>query len=147
MTEQELSAILSKGESRTVEFKKSIKEITKNVYETVCSFSNRDGGDILLGVADDGTVLGVDPSCADKIKKNLVTSINNPRKYIRRCTFSHRTFGTANALCFMFLFPHVRKCAAAADEFMTAIMIQMWILPMLPTSFTSCMHKNRILSM
>lgn len=80
MTEQELSAVLSKGETRTVEFKKSIKEITKDVYETVCAFSNRDGGDIFLGVADDGTVLGFDPSCADKIKKNFVTSINNPQK-------------------------------------------------------------------
>ena len=49
MTEQELSAVLSKGENRTVEFKKSIKEITKDVYETVCSFSNRDGGDSICG--------------------------------------------------------------------------------------------------
>ena len=73
MTEQELSAVLSKGENRTVEFKKSIKEITKDVYETVCSFSNRDGGDIFLGIKDNGTVLGVDRSCADKIKKNFVT--------------------------------------------------------------------------
>ena len=85
MTEQELSAVFSKGENRTVEFKKSIKEITKDVYETVCSFSNRDGGDIFLGVADDGTVLGVDPSCADKIKKNFVTSINNPQKIYPPC--------------------------------------------------------------
>lgn len=80
MTEQELSALLSKGENRTVEFKKSTADITKDIYETVCSFSNRDGGDIFLGIKDNGTVLGVDRSCADKIKKNFVTSINNPEK-------------------------------------------------------------------
>ena len=46
MTEKELSDVLAKGESRTVEFKKSTADITKDIYETVCSFSNRDGGDI-----------------------------------------------------------------------------------------------------
>ena len=80
MTEQELSLIFAEGENITVEFKKSTTDITKDVYETVCSFSNRDGGHIFLGVRDDGTVLGVDPSCVDKIKKDFVTSINNPQK-------------------------------------------------------------------
>ena len=68
MTEQELSLIFSAGENISVEFKKSTTDVTKDVYETVCSFSNRDGGHIFLGVCDDGTVLGVDPSCVDKIK-------------------------------------------------------------------------------
>ena len=80
MNEKELSAIFSAGENRTVEFKKSTTDITKDVYESVCSFSNRDGGDIFLGIRDDGTVLGVDRSCADKIKKDFVTTINNPEK-------------------------------------------------------------------
>lgn len=80
MTEQELSLIFSAGENISVEFKKSTTDVTKDVYETVCSFSNRDGGHIFLGVRDDGTVLGVDPSCVDKIKKDFVTSINNPQK-------------------------------------------------------------------
>ena len=80
MTEKELSAIFAEGENSTIEFKKSTKEITKDVYETVCSFSNRDGGHIFLGVLNDGTVLGVDPSSVDKIKKDFVTAINNPQK-------------------------------------------------------------------
>ncbi len=80
MTEQELSRIFADGENISVEFKKSTTDVTKDVYETVCSFSNRDGGHIFLGVRDDGTVLGVDPSCVDKIKKDFVTSINNPQK-------------------------------------------------------------------
>lgn len=40
-----------------------------------------DGGESitveLLGVKDSGDVVGVDPSCVEKIKKNFVTSINN----------------------------------------------------------------------
>ena len=80
MTEQELTRIFAEGENISIEFKKSTTDVTKDVYETVCSFSNRDGGHIFLGVRDDGTVLGVDPSCVDKIKKDFVTSINNPQK-------------------------------------------------------------------
>lgn len=71
MTEQELSLIFAEGENISVEFKKSTTDVTKDVYETVCSFSNRDGGHIFLGVRDDGTVLGVNPSCIVKPKRIL----------------------------------------------------------------------------
>ncbi len=50
MTEAELLKLIEDGENIRVEFKKSTTEITKDVYDTVCSFSNRDGGIILLGV-------------------------------------------------------------------------------------------------
>lgn len=43
MTEAEILELIRSGESTTVEFKKSTNEITKDVYDTVCSFSNRDG--------------------------------------------------------------------------------------------------------
>ena len=48
MTEAELLKLIEDGENIRVEFKKSTTEITKDVYDTVCSFSNRDGGIILL---------------------------------------------------------------------------------------------------
>lgn len=41
---QELLELIHDGENITVEFKKSRSEVTKDVYETVCAFSNRDGG-------------------------------------------------------------------------------------------------------
>lgn len=44
---------------------------TKDVYETVCSFSNRDGGHIFLGVKDNGTILGVDKGCVEQMKTDL----------------------------------------------------------------------------
>ena len=59
MTEAELLKLIEDGENIRVEFKKSTTEITKDVYDTVCSFSNRDGGIILLGVKDNGEILGV----------------------------------------------------------------------------------------
>ncbi len=48
MIPQELQELIQGGEGITVEFKKSRTEITKDVYETVCAFSNRDGGHIFL---------------------------------------------------------------------------------------------------
>ena len=80
MTEVELLKIINGGESLHVEFKKATREITKDVYDTVCSFSNRDGGIILLGVKDDGEITGVSPDAVDRMKKDFVTSINNAQK-------------------------------------------------------------------
>ena len=80
MTEVEALALIHGGESITVEFKKSTNEITKDVYDTVCSFSNRDGGHIFLGVKDNGTVLGIMPDAVDRMKKDFVTTVNNASK-------------------------------------------------------------------
>lgn len=80
MTEAELLKLIHGGESIRVEFKKSTDDITKDVYDTVCSFSNRDGGTIILGVKDNGAILGIAPDAVDRIKKDFVTSINNGQK-------------------------------------------------------------------
>ena len=77
---QELLDLIRDGESITVEFKKSRTEVTKDVYETVCSFSNRDGGHLFLGVKDNGEILGIEEDKIDKVKKAFVTSINNENK-------------------------------------------------------------------
>lgn len=76
----DLSSLIEQGESHTVEFKKSTTDITKDVYETVCAFSNRDGGHIFLGVKDNGTIAGIHPGSIDKMKKDFVTAINNENK-------------------------------------------------------------------
>ena len=76
----ELLTLIEQGESHTIEFKKSTTDITKDIYETVCSFSNRDGGHIFLGVKDGGSILGVRPDCIDRMKKDFVTAINNENK-------------------------------------------------------------------
>lgn len=68
MTEAELLKLIEDGENIQVEFKKSTTEITKDVYDTVCSFSNREGGIILLGVKDNGEILGVAPDAVDRMK-------------------------------------------------------------------------------
>ena len=80
MNAEELIKIIEAGEGNTTEFKKSTTEITKDVYDTVCSFSNRYGGHILLGVKNDGEILGVEEYAIEKMKKDFVTAINNENK-------------------------------------------------------------------
>lgn len=41
------------------EFKKSSNALTKDIFDIVCSFNNRNGGHILLGVNDKREVVGV----------------------------------------------------------------------------------------
>ena len=77
---QELMELIRQGEGLHVEFKKSVKDVTKDVYDTVCSFSNRDGGHIFLGVSDDGTIIGVDKDRVERMKKDFVNTINNESK-------------------------------------------------------------------
>ncbi|MDR2670467.1 MAG: putative DNA binding domain-containing protein, partial [Oscillospiraceae bacterium] len=67
MMNMKLQQIIRDGEGLTVEFKRCANKLPKSVYETVCAFSNRYGGHILLGVEDDGTVTGVAPEAVGQI--------------------------------------------------------------------------------
>lgn len=62
----------------TVEFKRCGNGIESDTYESVCSFLNRFGGDILMGVLDNGTVVGVPEKAAPDMVKNFITVISNP---------------------------------------------------------------------
>ena len=64
-----------------VEFKRCGNQIKNDVYETVCSFLNRFGGDIFLGVQDNGAVLGISPKQAPDLIKNFIKSISNPELF------------------------------------------------------------------
>ena len=47
-------------ETLTVEFKSDIKKYgDADLFEDVVAFANTDGGDLYLGVEDDGTITGV----------------------------------------------------------------------------------------
>lgn len=77
---EHLELLLKQGEGLAVEFKESRQALNRDVYETVCAFLNRHGGTLLLGVADNGVVVGVDPEYAGQIKKDFVNTLNNPQK-------------------------------------------------------------------
>lgn len=73
----ELQSILTIGETVAVEFKRCGNGIENDTYETVCSFLNRFGGDLFLGVLDDGTVVGVPEKAAPDMVKNFIKVISN----------------------------------------------------------------------
>jgi ATP-dependent DNA helicase RecG len=80
MKMERIKKILQNGESITVEFKESKNKLNKDVFETVCAFLNRNGGELFLGVNDKGEVVGVDKEAIPQIKKDFATSMNNPQK-------------------------------------------------------------------
>lgn len=68
--EQKLKELIRKGESDTLEFKSSLiwdykldkpnKSLWHPILKTVAAFMNSDGGLLIVGIADDGEMLGLD---------------------------------------------------------------------------------------
>ena len=77
----EIKKALAGGESETVEFKSTLRtdlntgekeeRIERSVLKSLVAFLNSDGGMILIGVADNGKVLGIDKSFDTNDKANL----------------------------------------------------------------------------
>ena len=80
MTIEEMKNLIQNGEKIDVEFKESKETLTKDVFDSVCSFNNRNGGHIFLGVSDKKEIIGVNENKIDKIIKEFTTSINNSQK-------------------------------------------------------------------
>lgn len=76
-----LESYIKAGEGMNLEFKRCGGKVEKDVYETICSFANRQGGSILLGVLDDSTVLGVSPKAVASIERNIVNVTNDPTMF------------------------------------------------------------------
>lgn len=91
MNLERVEALRRQGEGIAVEFKLSRGSVSGSVFETVCAFLNRSGGELLLGVADDGKVVGIDPDKLDAIRRDFATTINNPQKLSPPCYLSLQT--------------------------------------------------------
>ncbi|NLO39384.1 MAG: AAA family ATPase [Ruminiclostridium sp.] len=77
---KKIMKLVEQGEGLTVEFKESQNSLNKDIYESVCAFLNRNGGEILLGVNDQGHIIGVDESASAQLRKDFTTAMNNPQK-------------------------------------------------------------------
>lgn len=78
MEQERFKEILEIGETIRVEFKRCGNGIESDTYETVCSFLNRFGGDIFLGVTDSGRVVGVPENSVSSMIKNFISCVSNP---------------------------------------------------------------------
>ena len=81
MTPEELESRLARGEGVSQEFKRCGSLPEADVFETVCSFANRQGGSVFLGVDDDGNVLGVNPRLVRDIERNIANVTCNPNAF------------------------------------------------------------------
>ena len=88
---KELQSILTIGETVAVEFKRCGNGIENDTYETVCSFLNRFGGDLFMGVLDDGSVLGVPEKAASDMVKKFYKSHKQSGT-----VFANNLFGAGN---------------------------------------------------
>lgn len=77
---ENLLNLIRNGESSTVEFKTANKKLPENLFETICSMLNRNGGHIFLGVQDDGTIRGVYKNYVKNMKSDFANLCNNSEK-------------------------------------------------------------------
>lgn len=81
MKTENILHLIAAGERRTVEYKRAWNELPGNLFETVCAFLNRDGGSIILGVEDNGSIeRGVNPETMNQMCGNISNISNNPQR-------------------------------------------------------------------
>ena len=80
--DEKLAKYLKAGEGISLEFKRcGGSQVENDTFETICSFANRQGGSILLGVLDDGSVAGISAESAVSIERNIINITNNPKLF------------------------------------------------------------------
>jgi type I restriction enzyme R subunit len=83
--------LIQRGESKTLEFKSTLrwslkedrqddKSVTYAALKTIAAFLNTEGGDLLIGVADDGSIVGIEHDQLendDKFMRHLSQVVRN----------------------------------------------------------------------
>jgi len=83
--------LIKRGESKSLEFKSTLrwnlkedrqddKAVTHAVLKTVAAFLNTEGGDLLIGVGDDGSIVGIEHDqleTDDKFMRHLAQVVRN----------------------------------------------------------------------
>ena len=83
--------LIKRGESKTLEFKSTLRwslredrqddrTVTFAVLKTIAAFLNTEGGDLLIGVADDGSIVGIEKDrleSDDKFMRHLTQVVRN----------------------------------------------------------------------
>jgi hypothetical protein len=79
MNSEQLNNILDHGEGQHVEFKSDFPEQAHKIAKSMVAFSNSGGGIILMGIEDDGTLIGIaNPSKACDRLADIAKACNPP---------------------------------------------------------------------
>lgn len=85
MTPEDIRQLLDQGEGISVEFKRCGSMPGIDTFETICSFANRQGGNVFLGIVDaeesetgKPEVVGIDPARVVEIERNIANRLNDP---------------------------------------------------------------------
>ena len=81
ITSSRIATLLAIGENLNIEFKRACDGPKADTFESVCAFLNKAGGDLLLGVDDDSTVVGLPPKSVDAMIRNFVKVMNDPNLF------------------------------------------------------------------
>ena len=81
-----MSRTVPRKETLTVEFKSDIKKYSDNdLFEDVVAFANTEGGDLYLGVEDDGTITGVHSDHSNPVTLGAYIANNTVPPISTRC--------------------------------------------------------------
>ncbi|MBP7557194.1 MAG: ATP-binding protein [Chitinophagaceae bacterium] len=122
MNEERVRHLLTENENFHLEFKEAATALPGNLFETICAMLNRDGGDILLGVDDNGNVPGVCNNSVSKMITDIVNLSNNPQKLDPLLFFFRRYTISIAVRLFMSRCRQVRKYIKPERSFTTVVM-------------------------
>lgn len=97
MTSQQIESLIAQGEGYNLEFKQAIPSKLSELSTELCAFSNAAGGILLVGIKDDGSIIGVELD--NQIRSRIQDVISNidPRPEI---TISEVPLNGKHILCF-----------------------------------------------
>ena len=74
---ERIKSIIAQGEGLKVEFKEAVNNLPSNLYDTICSFLNSQGGDVFLGIKDSGEIVGVNKGSLKNLQQAFASAMNN----------------------------------------------------------------------
>ena len=101
MNKQTVMKLISKGESSTVEFKSGKSKEFTNIYRVMCAFANCKGGYLLLGIYDNGEIIGCEANYISAIKSRIQRENGSSNAIIPKISFQIEiiSIDSKNVLC------------------------------------------------
>ncbi|MBT3215791.1 MAG: AAA family ATPase [Deltaproteobacteria bacterium] len=78
MNSDQINQILSKGEGKRIEYKESKNALPSDLYDSIVSLANTEGGTVILGADNDGNTTGINPENTVQFISDIATALNSP---------------------------------------------------------------------